>query len=233
MQDWNKTIIELARAYRASTGRAESTVSRLASGDETTFKRIREECVVTKEEAHRIIGWFSANWPGWWPEAPRRASQRTAGIARREIGELYVELETRGEWPAAIHRPAHRSELDLDLDTNNIHPQFPAMTGYILTKWRAALTDMEFARELKRRNLTQAQAKEAIAIYQLVMAAPTVELRDVLGGLTRERLSVLTAVAPARVIAAVHEGRIDLDAAQTMTVTELRTVVCALGASAQ
>lgn len=74
----------------AHTRRAESTVSRLASGSGDTLRRleaVREDGKpkhrITTDRVHEIFAWFDLNWPAdlaWPRDVPRPRAQKR-GIA--------------------------------------------------------------------------------------------------------------------------------------------------------
>ena len=57
-----------------ATGRAPSTIGRLASGDGRTYARLRAGADITTRRAARIVQWLSNHWPAdaeWTSDIPR------------------------------------------------------------------------------------------------------------------------------------------------------------------
>ena len=73
------TLIELAEAYCAHTGRTLSTVSTYASGDGKKFKHLKAGGGCTVRTASSVLAWFDANWPAdlTWPKHIARPSAQS------------------------------------------------------------------------------------------------------------------------------------------------------------
>ncbi len=79
-------IVALMQGFAVNTGRAVSTVSRLASGSGATFNRLQRGHDLTTRRAARVTQYFSDNWPSGlaWPDdipRPAPAPGSPAGLA--------------------------------------------------------------------------------------------------------------------------------------------------------
>ncbi|MFK5979731.1 MAG: hypothetical protein QM488_12685 [Rhizobiaceae bacterium] len=63
-------IVELSKVFAVHTHRAETTVSRLATGSWDSIERLQAGKSITTRRAEKTIQWFSDNWPDdlCWPE---------------------------------------------------------------------------------------------------------------------------------------------------------------------
>ena len=74
MLNTRNSVERLIVAFAAGDSRAETTVSRLASGSGQTLYRLRHGRDITTRRAERIIQWLSDHWPegAEWPaDIPR------------------------------------------------------------------------------------------------------------------------------------------------------------------
>ncbi len=75
------SLLALCSAYCAATGRSESRVSDLATGNPYFFKRLRAEMGCTVKTYGRVVHWFSDHWPPSveWPSDIPRPEPRPEG----------------------------------------------------------------------------------------------------------------------------------------------------------
>ena len=76
-----ETLVTLAKAYAAHSGKTLSTVSTYAAGDGKFFPRLQGGAGCTLKRANRIIRWFSDGWPAdleWPRDIPRPTKSKEA-----------------------------------------------------------------------------------------------------------------------------------------------------------
>jgi hypothetical protein len=73
-------LLILADAYRAATGERMTPISAMATGADSTFRRIARGRSVQMRTAERAFDWFDANWPPGvpWPTTVPRPCCREA-----------------------------------------------------------------------------------------------------------------------------------------------------------
>ena len=196
--DTPQTILEVALAYCEHTGKAESTVSRLASGSGNTFKRLRDGHTITYRRADRIIRWFTDNWPEnvCHPEQLRRHSAlQGPESARSQFSE---------KMPFSLYSSLSR--------------------GWKLTQWREKMPPAEYVARLRRLDITEGTAQRDMAVYRLVTDAPRA-LRKRLVEISDLELRELAVFSANELEASVARGEIDLDAVPKMPRREFLGVV--------
>lgn len=75
-------LVLLARAYLAATGMAQSTLGKLAAGNDRLFIRLFEGFDCRADNAERASAWFNANAGDWWPKE----------VERRHVGPIAAVL---------------------------------------------------------------------------------------------------------------------------------------------